>query len=264
VAEQLDPVADWLANLGLLYPVPFSHLAPDPRMLPVESIRFFYVDPDWIDALKAGACSIAVHNSADGAAFGALHPQLTQAVDEKTRRRCARRYPNAAQAGTGLGRVKMTGMLIRSELVSGWPTLVVAATRSGGPVNLPRNDCPSENVRLCLFDGIPDTVMLAEPYQGLQFGVEDNGIAPRYISGAAARIGARIENATPVPPEGYSAFLTKYCRSAGGGVIRVEQLASDLGEATNVKVGQGFGAGNFAIQMVRAPEQQSFPAPEPR
>src|SRR5262249_37735576 len=33
VAEDLDPVADWLANLGLLYPVPFSHLVPDPRLL---------------------------------------------------------------------------------------------------------------------------------------------------------------------------------------------------------------------------------------
>ena len=262
VIEQLDPVADWLANLGLLYPVPFSHLVPDPRLLPVESIRFFYVDPDWIDALQAGACSIAIHNSADAAAFGALHPQLAQAVTEKTGQRSARRYGDAAQDGPG--RIKMTGMLIRSELVSSWPTLVVAATLSGNPVDLPRNDCPSKNVRLCLFDGIPDTVTLAEPYQGLLFGVEENGIAPRHVSGDATHIGARIENAPAVPPQGYAAFLTTYCRSAGGGVIRIEKLASDLGDATGVKVGSGFGAGDFAIQMVRAPEQQSFLPTEPR
>jgi hypothetical protein len=58
--------------------------------LPVESIRFFYVDPDWIDAPKAGACSIAIHGSADGLC-PALNPHLTEAVAEKTKKRCARR-----------------------------------------------------------------------------------------------------------------------------------------------------------------------------
>jgi hypothetical protein len=258
LAEHLDPVADWLANLGLLYPVPFSHLVPDPRLLPVESIRFFYVDPDWIDALQAGACSIAVHDSADAAAFGALHPQLTRAVVGKTVQRYQRRYGDAAQPGAGAGRVKMTGMLIRSELVSSWPALVVAATLSGNPVNLPRNDCPSKNVLLCLFDGIPDAVSLAEPYQGLLFGVEDSGVAPRHVSGDAAQIGAQIQNAPTVPPRGHSDFLTTYCRTVGGGVIRVKNLARDLGDATGVKVGSGFGAGDFAIQMVQAPERESF------
>ncbi|MCW3055600.1 MAG: hypothetical protein JWN14_4770, partial [Chthonomonadales bacterium] len=265
VAEPLDPVAEWLGNLGLLYPVPFSHLVPDPRLLPVESIRFFYVDPDWIDALQAGACSIALHNSADVVAFSALHPQLIQAVAEKTDRRCVRRYDDAAPADTG--RIQRTGMLIHSELVSSWPALVVAATLLGRPVNLSRNDCPSKSVRLCLFDGIPDTVSLAEPYQGLLFGVEDNGIAPRHVSGTAAQIGAQIQKVPPVPPvppNGYSAFLTLYCRSAVGGVIRIEKLASDLGDATGVKVGAGFGAGDFAIQMVQSPEQQSFLPQEPR
>lgn len=264
VGPLLDPVADWLANLGLLHPVPFSHLVPDARLLPVESIRFFYVDPDWIDALKAGACSIALHSSADVAAFRALHPHLTHAVAEKTGQRCARRDDGAAQAGTYPGRIKMTGMVIRSELVSSWPSLVVAATLAGNPVCLPRNDCPSKNVRLCLFDGIPDTVTLAEPYQGLLFGVEDIGIAPRHVSGDASQIGALIKGATPVPPGGYAAFLTTYCRTPGGGVIQIKNLACALGDATGVKVGSGFGAGDFAIQMVRAPEQQSFPPPKQR
>ena len=258
VNEELDPVAEWLANLGLLYPLPFSHLVPDARLLPVESIRFFYVDPDWINALQAGACSIAIHNSADAAAFGTLHPQLLQAIAKKTSERGARRYGNAAQAGAGSGRIKMSGMLIRSELVSSCPALVIAATLSGNPIDLPRNDCPSKNVRLCLFDGIPDTVSLAEPYQGLLFGVEDNGIVPRYVSGTALQIGAQIQNVPPVPPQGYSAFLTTYCRSTGGGVIQIEKLASALADVTGVKVGSGFGAGDFAIQMVQAPEQQSF------
>src|SRR5262249_3043140 len=36
LVEPTGTVAQRLANLALLYPVPFSHLVPDPRMLPVE------------------------------------------------------------------------------------------------------------------------------------------------------------------------------------------------------------------------------------
>jgi hypothetical protein len=231
VGEQADPVAEWLANLSLLYPVPFSHLVPDPRVLPVESIRFFYVDPDWIDALKAGACSIALHDSGDVTAFRALHPHLTTAVT-------------------------MTGMLMRSSLVASCPALVVAATAKGTPLKLARNDCPSANVRLCLFAGIPDIVTLAQPYQGLLFGVDDDGVVPRRVSGSAQQIGQAIAG-TSVPPQGgYQAFLKRYCRSETGGVIDVGNLSTDLAAA--VGANGRLGGGNFAMQMVRVPEQQSF------
>ncbi|MDQ3919064.1 MAG: hypothetical protein M3348_11360, partial [Acidobacteriota bacterium] len=78
--DVLDSIAAWLANLSLLYPVPFSHLVPDPRMLPVESIRFFYVDQGWIDALLAGALSIAIHGSVDLALLSAVRTHLDGAV----------------------------------------------------------------------------------------------------------------------------------------------------------------------------------------
>ena len=48
----------WFANLAMLEGVPFNYLVPDERMLPPESIRFFHVDQDWIDALIDGAFSI--------------------------------------------------------------------------------------------------------------------------------------------------------------------------------------------------------------
>src|SRR6185503_16590882 len=37
VSETMQSVAAWLANLSLLYPVPFSYLVSDQRLLPVES-----------------------------------------------------------------------------------------------------------------------------------------------------------------------------------------------------------------------------------
>jgi hypothetical protein len=257
--ESTNPVAAWLANLSLLYPVPFSYFVPDPRMLPVESIRFFYVDPSWIDALVAGAISIAVKTSADAAAIAAVHPRIRQAVALHVQRQFVRPAPVAAAVSGAANATAMTGMLIRSQLISGWPALVVSATAGGAPVTIVRNDRPSPNVRLCLFQGVPDTVNLAEPYQGLRFGIEDNGVAPRYVT-SDGQTGAQMSGVKTktVPADGYSGFLQKYCRTPVGGIITVATLAGDLATATGASPDK-FGAGDFAIQMVQAPELQSFP-----
>ncbi|HEX3685586.1 MAG TPA: hypothetical protein VHU83_23835 [Bryobacteraceae bacterium] len=251
--ESTNSIAAWLANLTLLFPLPFSYLVPDPHMLPVESIRFFYVDPSWIDALFAGAMSIGIHGSADTAVQRAMLPSLTQAVSAQRLQRFRRR--KAAAATPQDTATKMSGVLLRSQLVSAWPGLAVSATRGGAPLHLVRDDCPSQNVRLVLFDGIPDTVTLGEPYQGLNFGVQDNGIVPRYVT-APNPIGKQIPGAKPVPPGGYSAFLDTYCRTRDGAVVKLAELASALATATGA--GSSFGAGDFAIQVVRAPELQKF------
>lgn len=224
VADTLDEIANWLANLSLLRPVPFSHLVPDPRMLPTESIRFFYVDQSWIDAAIAGALSIAVHGSADVALLHACRPRLNQAI--ATRR--AELAAGSLGAPSSSGGTGVTGMLIRSQIVSGWPQLVVAPTLGGAPLPVLRNDCPSPTVRLVLFDGVPDKVTLAEPYQGLRFGVEDDGVYPRCVTLPAAA-GAQIANAAPVPPS----FRTPPA-GAVGGVLQVAALAATLESAAGV------------------------------
>ena len=56
-------VRDWLAELYLLYGIPFVNLVPDARMLPPESLRFFFVDPNYLEALTCGALSIGVQGS---------------------------------------------------------------------------------------------------------------------------------------------------------------------------------------------------------
>ena len=49
----------WLARLRLLEGVPFAYLVADSELLPPESIRFFYLDRNWTDALVQGALSVA-------------------------------------------------------------------------------------------------------------------------------------------------------------------------------------------------------------
>ena len=47
-----------LAGLRLLSGVPFSYLVPDASLLPPESVRFFYLDRNWTDALVQGVLGI--------------------------------------------------------------------------------------------------------------------------------------------------------------------------------------------------------------
>ncbi|MFZ1084369.1 MAG: IPT/TIG domain-containing protein [Terracidiphilus sp.] len=240
LSEIIESVTAWLARLSLLYPVPFSHLVPDPRMLPVESIRFFYLDPGWTDALVSGALSIAMHSSADVEQQMALMPALRTSIDQHRARSFRRTRPDAALntanpfgnvagvADANGNGIAITGVLIRSAVVSGWPNLIVAGTLGGAPLNVIRDDCPSSTVRLTLFDGIPDTVTLAEPYQGILFGVENQGVFPRCVT-APAFTGSQIANGQPVPPT----FRTPPAGSLGG-VLQVESLASALQPAVGV------------------------------
>lgn len=205
LGDHVSVIKQWLKNLSLLQPIPFSYLVPNPAMLPVESIRFFYLDPNWTEAMVAGAMSIAIQNSKDAAIYKAMLP--------------------AFMSGSG---GEMSGMLIRSQLVSGWPQLVISPTFGGAPMNIVRNDCPATNVRLVLFDGIPDTVTLSEPYQGLLFGVEDFGVAPRCVT-STALTGAIISNAAPVTPS----YRTPATGSLGG-VLDIDVMAPALQQAAGV------------------------------
>ena len=53
-----EAIADWFYNLEILRGIPFNYLMPDERLLPAESIRFFWVDSVWVDCLQDGAFSV--------------------------------------------------------------------------------------------------------------------------------------------------------------------------------------------------------------
>jgi hypothetical protein len=79
-----DELVQWIARLVLLYPVPFHYLIPNPALLPPESLRFFHLDDNWVDALVDGALSIAVRNAADRgiASRGDLQSALSRIVSQ--------------------------------------------------------------------------------------------------------------------------------------------------------------------------------------
>ena len=65
--EEEKKIISWLSKLKLLYGIPFEYLVIDEGMLPVESIKFFYLDRNWVTALVDGAYSIGRATEGDEA-----------------------------------------------------------------------------------------------------------------------------------------------------------------------------------------------------
>ncbi|MDH4116977.1 MAG: hypothetical protein OEW30_06235 [Acidimicrobiia bacterium] len=225
-------VENWLARLSLLYGVPFEHLVPDATMLPIESIRFFYIDANWIEAMVDGAFSVGVHSQRDVRFHRLLRPAVrraTQVAAGKLRRDLRGEATTPEAAATDV-RVR-GGFLMRSEIVAGWPGLEVAgyasSDSSGTPIEILRLDRLAPDLLLCIFAEVPVLVVINEPPEGLHFGTGGVSVAP--------------EMRQP------------------GGRINLSRLARAIAGADNRQ--QLSGAGELAEEIVDSPLAQHFGPP---
>lgn len=181
--EQILPAVlrNWLGRLRLLYGVPFAYLVPHEKLLPPESVRFFYIDRNWTDRLMDGALSVGKTSTRDYAHHHAMQEVLVSGADDEER--CIRRQlrdPSYQPAATAPGG-DLTGMLVRSAVVSGWPGLEVKAYK-GQPLGRPsedqyrlqllRMDRLAPDLLFCLWNDIPTRVEIIEPREGIRFGVD--------------------------------------------------------------------------------------------
>ena len=242
-----DSVVDWLARLRLLCNVPFAYLVPDHRLLPSESIRFFYLNRNWTDAAVDGALSVGAVASKDRAQLQALHATLRAALDRWERHVWAR----DAQATPTEGPAEVvTGFLLRSRAVSGWPGLHVRASHDGRQLQLLRMERLAPAVLLVLLDGIPDRVVIEEPRAGVQFGV---GPPPAGQPQAARSIVVRDPGTGQ--PAGLAPLAVPF-RADAPGVIHVAELVKRL-KTTNL-FGSDVGSGELALQLLQFPYRQGF------
>lgn len=129
---------NWLTELKLLVGVPFNYLVPDPAFLPPETLRFFHLDPNWVNALVDGALSIGRHYTGPDAqkmTLAAEVAQTNQAQDmptmvEANLRRRQLSKEDAAPNPAALTHAR-TGFLLRSEVVKGWPNMDVVGYAKG-------------------------------------------------------------------------------------------------------------------------------------
>lgn len=269
MADDLNGIAQWLARLLLLYPVPFNVLVPDERMLPTESLRCFYLDRNWTRALLDGALSLGLESSRHRVFHAAIHGRLHAAALGAARSiREALTGAKPAGADTDTDTEIISGVLLRSAMVSGWPNLSVrgyAATTGEATLPVLRMDHLSPTVLLCLFRGVPARLELAEPQEGFRLGVDDDGNATlRNVT--AAGPGEQIGSPFPVinPTGGKPRFVrAQDCRvldiapASPGGLIR--SLAGALVAAQGLPASAtSLTPAQFALQMVKSPEAIVF------
>jgi hypothetical protein len=263
----------WLARLRLLEGVPFGQLVAHPDLLPPESIRFFHVDRGWTDVLIEGALSVGTVTTADRSALEELYGVVRDEVDEAERLvRLPGWEPGAAVPSGPAGPV--TGFLLRSRMVSGWPALHVrgyAADNLALPTPIDDDDVGEEHddvlgklpllrlerlapgVLLALFDGLPQVVHIEEPRAGVQFGVDEQDGAGGVTGVVRLRdlaTGEYVEPARTAP--------VRFRRDAPG----VVHLAATAGEMVEAMFGTGstrrLDAAEFALQMLQFPYRAVF------
>lgn len=283
-------VADFLVRLRLGLGVPFSYLVPDEALLPAESIRFFTVDEAWMDSLMAGAMAVGAASTRDTDHTAEALPIMAMAVRDAlpmsaaVRRRQAPRGDvarhvrgavtrlRAAAQADGIavgGSPPITGFLVRSALVSGWPGFAVRAfTRTDigeqqDPSTVDPADCVpilrmellSPSVLLVLFSGSPALVWLEEPHHAIQLGIDpDDTINVVTISGAevtsADAHGDQVPETVTVPMRA----------GAPAGVVDIAGLVGNLNakHVADPRVAPQGGSAALALQLVRPPWRQRF------
>ncbi len=251
-AKVPDIVRDWLGRLALLYGVPFNYLVPDERMSPDESLRFFQVDPLWMDCLMDGAFSMGRSTSAvleqDGDWFKQIQDEAIAAAREV-------RPGWLGSAGDGepkpiRGDGTITGFLLRSAVVSAYPGMEIRAYAGAdkddeaAPLALLRHESLAPNLRLCLFDGTIGHVTLRQPPEGLHFGM-DVDLQDKYVTDLRSpetgeETGGRSD---PVP-----------FRTGDRQVVDISGHASNLARA----LGKPVTSDVFALQMIEGAHEVFF------
>ncbi len=251
------PVEDWLGQTALLNGVPFENLVPDVRMLPPESIRFFYIDANWLGSLADGAFSIGVHSNRDIRFDRVMQHRVREATDiaaGKLRAEQRGEVPPVLDA-----RIR-AGFLLRSAIVSGWPGLEIeafdgleATSQKLPPLRIERL---SPDVLIAILPSIPGRIHLNEPAEGFHFATSGGTLD-------GVRDPAQLTGNDPVPRSGDPVAVPLRNSTANDGVLDIAKLGNSLASGlanllSPPPVPPPLEAAEFALQMIDPPDQKRF------
>jgi len=233
------------------------------------------LDRSWTDRLVDGAIAVGKIGTREQAHHQAHHPAVSQQLD------LTERGVRNLQRGKAFPDVKkdisgeqppagiLTGFLLRSAAVSGWPHMDVRAysTDISEPLDPAahladqlttlRLERLSPAILLALFDGVPQLVYLEEPHHSVQFGVHA-GRAPfeidlRDATGHQIRVDPNNPRSNPVTQ-------SVPIRAGGARVIGVAHLRAALINQRNTHgtMPEQKGSSAFAIEVLNPPWRQRF------
>ena len=163
-----------------------QYLLPTEELLPPESARFFYLDPNWIAALVQGALSLGRESGLDHKQEQVFWPRVvTQARMNSQKLRINKQDRLTSERPEGIN--GFTGFLLRSELVSGYPGLEFEGFASEEDRKKADNHEKTEipllhmerllpDVMLAIFDGSVKALNVHGPPEGLHFRLSDEDL----------------------------------------------------------------------------------------
>jgi hypothetical protein len=232
-----EAVAAWFNGLSVLSALPFNYLIPDERLLPAESLRFFWLDPVWVECLQDGALSVGRVTEADFVRDQSLRSRL------------------ATRSG---GRV-VTGFVMRSSVVSGWPDLLVEAysERIEDPAFIPsdkktlpplRIEKLSKDVLIGLFEGELKTLDVHQKPEAMHFGLDAQ-------QGDSATYSKNLRNLDSGAGDEELIIDAVPWRDGEKGLVDVVGLAEAMRGMLSQK---SFTAAPFALQMIEGVQKVRF------
>ncbi|KAK1536503.1 uncharacterized protein CCOS01_01823 [Colletotrichum costaricense] len=154
-------VMTFIMHRMFLIGIPAQNLLVEPSWLPAESLRFFYIDPHWVEAVIDGALGVANH---------------IERNDDSLRRSIKgifNKYFSTVDPDVGYRpQVPTYGLLLRSKIVKDFPDLLITApipsgssSKDDGPhaeerAEILRQERIADDVILCLFDRQPGSKSL--------------------------------------------------------------------------------------------------------
>lgn len=168
-SDEVDTISHHFAKLELFNFIPFNYLVPSATFLPVDSIRFFYINENWMRSLYNGATKVGVQHSLDEQ----INALFSQALRNKGRqvalndRRKKLGFSELKTPLEGDQSIVKAGLLIRSSFIASFPGISIIPDEG---VNILRMEKIAEDLLICLFDKIPTKLAIQEADHGLQFG----------------------------------------------------------------------------------------------
>lgn len=251
--EEMPSLKDFLGTLYRLEAVPMEYLICDEKFLPAESLRFFYIDEKWVDFLIDGALSMGRNSTMDLYHDTFVHTDALRQL---------RARPYGKQEGLCGMR---TGFLLRSDLVRGWPGLVVScyAKNSGEKKSLECRNISriGEDILFCIADGIISCLEFTEPKEGVSFGFtcdEQGELSlplfplPKPGVDETARMFRGRKNDSRVAPIPFRDQTTQ-------GVVDIEKLCDLIGEKLGMSEAERehLSALEFAAELLQTPVRYS-------